>query len=156
MSKICITRFNSSTKKENEMWKKKNNHDGSIYGTPIKINSTILPNEQLIILEMNNSTNKIEGIGIIKNILFHKNCKIYEDNNYNRYIYKSNIYIDIANTNEKLKKILKILEHFLFKTKRNYKRGHGIQELPKHIRESKILNFTKFIKEGLKEINIKY
>lgn len=154
MSKICITRFNNITKKENETWKEKNNHNGSIYGTPIKINSTILPNEKLIILEMNNSTNKIEGIGIIKNMLFHKNCKIYEDNNYNRYIYKSNKYVNQIDINEKLKKILKILEHFLFKTKRHYKRGHGIQELPKHIRELKILNFVKLIKEELKEIKI--
>ena len=96
---------------------KKNNYNGSIYGTPIKINSTILPNEKLIILEMNNSTNKIEGIGFIKNMLFHDKYKIYKDNNYNRYIYKSNKYINITDFNEKLKKILKILEHFLFKTK---------------------------------------
>ena len=154
MSKICITRFNNITKKENETWKEKNNHNGCIYGTPIKINSTILPNEKLIILEMNNSKNIIEGIGIIKNMLFHKNCKIYKDNNYNRYIYKSNKYVNEIDINEKLKKILKILEHFLFKTKRHYKRGHGIQELPKHIRESKILNFVKLIKEELKEIKI--
>ena len=152
MLKLCVTRFNNITKEENENWKKSNNHNGSIYGTPVKINSTISPNENLIILEMNNSTNKIEGIGIIKNSLFNKNYKIYKDNNYNRYIYYSNKYYNKEILNNKLKNLLKILEYFLFKTKKHYKRGHGIQEIPKYLQNSKILNFTKLINEALKEI----
>ena len=162
MLKLCVTRFNNITKEENENWKKINNHCGCIYGTPIKINSTISPNENIIILEMNNSTNKIEGIGIIKNNLFNKNYKIYKnknykiykDNNYNRYIYYSNKYYNKENLNNKLKTLLKILEYFLFKTKKHYKRGHGIQEIPKYLQNSKILNFTKLINEALKEIKI--
>jgi hypothetical protein len=154
MLKLCVTRFNNTTKEENENWKKLNNHSGCIYGTPIKINSTISPNENLIILEMNNSSNKIEGIGIIKNSLFNKKYKIYKDNNYNRYIYYSNKYYNTENLNNKLKNLLKILEYFLFKTKKHYKRGHGIQEIPKYLKNSKILNFTKLINEALKEIKI--
>lgn len=154
MLKLCVTRFNNITKEENENWKKLNNHNGSIYGTPTKINSTISPNENLIILEMNNSTNKIEGIGIIKNILSNKKYKIYKENNYNRYIYYSNKYYNKENLNNKLKNLLKILEYFLFKTKKHYKRGHGIQEIPKYLQNSKILNFTKLINEALKEIKI--
>ncbi len=152
MLKLCVTRFNNTTKEENENWKKLNNHNGSIYGTPVKINSTISPNENLIILEMNNSTNKIEGIGIIKNILSNKKYKIYKENNYNRYIYYSNKYYNKENLNNKLINLLKILEYFLFKTKKHYKRGHGIQEIPKYLQNSKILNFTKLINEALKEI----
>lgn len=154
MLKLCVTRFSNITKEENNNWKKKNNHIGSIYGSPVKINSTISPNENIIILEMNNSTNKIEGIGIIKNTLFNKNYKIYKDNNYNRYIYYSNKHFNKENLTNKLKNLLKILEHFLFKTKKHYKRGHGIQEIPKYLQNSKILNFTKLINESLKEIKI--
>ena len=154
MLKLCVTRFNNITKEENENWKKINNHCGCIYGTPIKINSTISPNENIIILEMNNSTNKIEGIGIIKNILYNKKYKIYKENNYNRYIYYSNKYYNKENLNNKLINLLKILEYFLFKTKKHYKRGHGIQEIQKYLQNSKILNFTKLINEALKEIKI--
>ena len=103
---------------------------------------------------MNNSTNEIDGIGIVKNILFHKKYKIYKDNNYNRYIYYSNKHFKKNHLNDKLKNILKILEYFLFKTKKHYKRGHGIQEIPRYLQNSKILNFTKLINEGLKEIKI--
>jgi len=138
MLKLCVTRFNNITKEENDNWKQKNNHIGSIYGSPVKINST----------------NKIEGIGIIKNVLFNKNYKIYKDNNYNRYIYYSNKHFNKEMLTNKLKNLLNILEHFLFRTKKHYKRGHGIQEIPKYLQNSKILNFTKLINESLKEIKI--
>jgi len=38
---------------------------------------------------MNNSTNKIEGIGLIQNrLILDKNYRIYDDMDYNRYIYR--------------------------------------------------------------------
>ena len=64
---ICVTRFNNSTYLENINYKKKNNIIGSIYGSPVKIKDYIDPYEIILIIEMNNSINKIEGIGIIKN-----------------------------------------------------------------------------------------
>ena len=89
---ICITRFDNKTFNENKLWKEKNNESGCIYGTPVKISEKIFPEEMLIVLEMNNSENRLEGIGIIKNRLCKENrkkYKIYSDNNYNRFIYKS-------------------------------------------------------------------
>jgi hypothetical protein len=65
---ICVTRFNVSTFNENRAWIIKNNNSiGCIYGTPVKISITLDPDSRLLVLEMNNTNNTIEGIGIIKN-----------------------------------------------------------------------------------------
>ena len=148
MIQVCVTRFNNKTIEENKNWKKKNNEIGCIYGTPIKISDTILPETILLILEMNNSTNKIEGIGIIKNKLIKENkkyYKIYSDNNYNRFIYKSNLHISRNSFTDFEENIIKNLEKLLFKSHYHCKRGQGIQSISKIIRENKIFNFTEFI-----------
>jgi hypothetical protein len=145
---ICVTRFDNKTIEENKKWKQQNNEIGCIYGTSIKITEKILPDELILVLEMNNSRNKIEGIGIIKNNLLIKDSKkkyrIYSDNNYNRYIYKSDLYINIYNLNTKDKKIIEKLEYLLFKTNKHCKRGHGIQLISKTIINNKF-NYIKFL-----------
>jgi hypothetical protein len=76
---ICVTRFNEATFKENRLWIKKNNGSlGCIYGTPVKISDTLDPDSQLLVLEMNNTKNIIEGIGIIKNNLARENRKFMQ------------------------------------------------------------------------------
>ena len=147
MNPVCITRFNDTTYNERKTWCRKHNFKGSVYGSPNMINSTILPHQKLLVLEMNNSINKIVGIGIIYNKLYLTNhkYKIYSDNNYNRYIYKSDKYIDISNLDEIDSKIIEQLELLLFKGKKNYKRGQGIQRIPLYIRELKSINIEHFI-----------
>jgi hypothetical protein len=146
---ICVTRFNNSTFQENRNWISINNSNiGCIYGTPVKITENILPYTTLIVLEMNNSKNIIEGIGIIKNNLAKENrkyYKIYSDNNYNRFIYKSNCRIDKANFNSYEKEIIEFLENYLFKSAHHCKRGQGIQKIPKKIQENKEFDFSKFL-----------
>ena len=67
---ICVTRFNNKTFQENIIYKNNNNLIGTIYGSPTKISDKILPDTSILVLEMNNSTNKIEGIVYIKNKIF--------------------------------------------------------------------------------------
>lgn len=146
---ICVTRFDNKTLNENIKWRKNNNHLGCIYGTPVKITETILPNTLIIVLEMNNSNNSIEGMGIIKNSIEKqdkKKFKIYNDNNYNRFIYKSNLRIDKKNLKSNYeKKILELLEKLLFTTKNHFKRGHGIQKIPKFIEKFDNINFKEIL-----------
>ena len=56
---IFVTRFNNTTFQENKNWLKKNNIIGCIYGSPIKISETCLPETEIIVIEMNNSKNKV-------------------------------------------------------------------------------------------------
>ena len=125
-----------------------NNVNGCIYGTPVKIKTSILPDTTLLVIEMNNTKNKIEGIGIIKNNLMPENrkyYKIYSDNNYNRFIYKSNFRIDKNDFTANEKEVLTLLEHFLFKTPYHCKRGQGIQKIPLKIVNHEEPNFVRFL-----------
>ena len=146
---ICVTRFNDSTFQENRNWITINNSNiGCIYGTPVKITENILPNTILIVIEMNNTKNIIEGIGIIKNDLVKENkkyFKIYSDNNYNRFIYKSNFRISKNNFSDYEKEVISFLEEYLFKSSSHCKRGQGIQKLPKKVANNPEFNFIKFL-----------
>ena len=144
---IFVTRFDEKTIEENRNWLKKNNDIGCIYGSPIKITEKLLPETYILVIEMNNSLNKIEGIGVIKNkLVLHdkKKYKIYQENNYNRFIYKSNIRIDKTSFNNYEKSIIFDLENLLFKSHNHCKRGQGIQHISKRINENKDFNYKKF------------
>tara|TARA_B100000902_G_C27265553_1_gene893308 strand:+ start:832 stop:1374 length:543 start_codon:yes stop_codon:yes gene_type:complete len=145
---IFVTRFDNKTISENKIWISNNNEIGCIYGTPIKLSEKLLPESQIIVIEMNNSSNSIEGIGIIKNkLVLHdkKKYKIYQENNYNRFIYKSNMRIDKTSFNNYEKIIINNLEKLLFKSHNHCKRGQGIQHIPKHINENKDFNYKRFL-----------
>ncbi len=147
---ICVTRFNNETYLENKKFRE-NNNIICIYSTPVKIKENILPNTELIILEMNNSTNQIEGIGLIKNKLYlNEKYKIYSDRNYNRYTYKSKFRIDKNDFTSYEIIIIKKLEYLIFKSSYHCKRGHGIQIIPKHIKNNEEINYSKILNNYIK------
>ena len=122
---------------ENKRWRETNlggvGGGGCIYKVPIKIASTITIGIGMYIIEMNNSTNKIEGIGVIHNQLRY-DCSdmIYSDRNYNRYTYRGLKRVDredilAADGGEEF---LQEMEMLLFKGKGNMKRGQSITRLP--------------------------
>ena len=145
---IATTRFNKNTLDENKKWKNRNNYEGCIYGTPLKNSPKIYEGELVIILEMNNEENKIEGIGIIKNINYtDKYYQIYKDGNYNRYVYKSKYRIDRSKFSIYEAKIIEIFDVLLFKGSRHLKRGRGITIIPKWLIGTKHIDFLKFFKK---------
>ena len=73
---ICVTRFDTKTYNENKIYKDKYNITGCIYGSPIKISEKILPDTEILVLEMNNSKNIVEGIGVIKNNILQYGFKL--------------------------------------------------------------------------------
>lgn len=153
MFTIATTRFTNKTFNEKETWCKKHEWKGSILGTPIKISDKIPQNSILFVLGMNNDTNKIEEICLIKNTLItDKYYKIYSDGNYNRYIYKSMYRIDLSDStttplSEYEKKVIDIFNVVLFKGSRNVKRYQGITALPTWIAKNKYMDFVTFFKE---------
>ena len=147
---LFATRFNDETFKENKAWRLKNNYQGCIYNSPVTIGINIYPDTQLFILEMNNSKNKIEAIGVIKNRLIFDNTynyKIYNDNNYNRYIYKGKYRIDRSDLSRQEEKILNILDILVFKGSTHIKRGQGITVLPDWIIKNRHFDFINFFKD---------
>ena len=132
---IATTRFNNETYSQYKGYKKKTKIGGCLYGTPIKIKESIPLDSYIYIIEMNNSTNKIIGIGLIKNKnLLSKYYRIYDNQDYNRYTYRGKYWIDTSNiTDIYFQKVINVLETLLFKGATHLKRGQGITELPKWI-----------------------
>lgn len=144
MIKLGVTRFNIETYNENKRWRESRYYDGCIYGSSVKIKESVSPQCVIIIFEMNNSLDIIEGIGIIKNTIVHKKYNIYNDNNYNRYIYKSNFRLDKKDFDESLREIIINLEKLLFTGKTHLKRGHGIQLVSDTLKKLNDFNFDKY------------
>jgi len=150
MLSLTTTRFNTKTWSERERWINNNNWKGSIYGTPIRLKNKI--KRTMIVLEMHNDKNEIKAIGLVKNhfILGDKKYQLYDDRNYNRYIYKSDYRIVLDNNEIELlpieKKIIAILNTLLFKGACHSKRAQGITEVPLWIMNNKQVDFLKYFK----------
>jgi len=143
---IFATRFNNETFKEYNTWREKNEYKECIYNSPVKITEKLFPNEQIFVLEMNNSENKIVGIGKIKNkLVFDNKYRIYSDNNYNRYTYKGQYRIERKELTKEEEKIIHILDVLLFSGARHMKRGQGIQALSTWITNNRHIDFTYFL-----------
>jgi len=140
---IGTTRFTTSTYAENKEWRDNHNWKGCIYGLNKKIPRTVPYMALVYVIEMNNDTNQIEGIGLIRNYINqdYKTCVYKSDRNYNRCIYNSAYRIDI--TEIKQKKVIELLEQILFYGSGHYKRGQGITTIS-------WLRFNDLVKKILK------
>lgn len=123
---IACTRFNNSTYKENMEYRKKAD-EHVIYGSGFKIRDIYPVGALIFVAEMNNETNKIEGISLIKNSLISdKRHKVYENNEYNRYIYRGNYWISREDLIMLNSEIVEIFDNILFKGKSHLKFRTGI------------------------------
>lgn len=133
MYSVVTGRFNNNTLVTNYSYREKNGIK-CIYCVPTKLSPKILYDSQVFVIEMNNSTNKIEGIGLIKNrIETQKYYKVHSDTNTNRYTYVGKHFIDrntIAVYNPEL---IHILDQILFKGKTHSKRGSGLTTIPEKV-----------------------
>ncbi len=140
MADIYVTRFTHDTWKENNEYCEKRygeNVKKIIYNSPIMISKNVPYNSDIIVIEMNNSTNKILGLSIVKNrIKGTHNHKIYSDNNYNRYSYYGSKRISVEDMTDYEKEVILFLESICFKGKTHIKRGQGMSKI----------NDTMFIK----------
>lgn len=153
---LVSTRFNQETWLQNEDFRKKYNYSGCIYGVPQPMSPKIEIDGSVFVLEMNNTSNQIEGIGFIKNNLrLDKYFRIYNDGNYNRYVFKGNFRINrdqLYNINSFL---VESLETILFKRKTHLKRGMGFTTVPEKLLKDELWNKLN-VKEEIKTIFIRY
>jgi hypothetical protein len=128
---ILTTRFSNDTWNENQLFiKNKTKNQKMIYSAPIPISPKIISESFCVVLEMNNDTNQIMGIGLITNIAHHRKTNVYGDMNYNRYSYFTKKRIDCIDMSLKEKEMINILELLCFKGRGHLKRGQGITILP--------------------------
>ena len=120
---FLTTRFTNETLAENLRFRDTHQY-ACIYGLCVAISEK--HQEPFYVLEMNNTTNELVGIGIISKTTSPR-TQIYTNPYYNRYIYKGTRYIP-ANQIPPL--IKEELEQKLFHGKGHMKRGKSMTQYP--------------------------
>jgi hypothetical protein len=98
-----------------------------LYGPSIQIHQKYSIGCIMFVFEMNNEENRIEGIGVIKNQIFHeKRYKIYSESDYNRIIYRGKYWLSREELLTMDPELVEIFDKILFKGKSHLKRQSGI------------------------------
>lgn len=151
--RFAVTRFDNETWAQNYDYRQSKNIDGCVYGVPSKITENIQVDEWVCVIEMNNETNQVMGIGLIKNYLkMEKRNKIYDEQYYNNYTYVGKQHL---NRNEIQKQTLDHLECMLFYGKGHLKRGKGIQQIPASLIETNIHTFKNIFQDFQHKYQVK-
>ena len=124
MFTFASSRFTDATWCENESYRSRSEFAGCVYGAPQQMSPKIDPKSLVFVVEMNNSQNKVLGIGLIRNLhVTTKTYKIYDSGNFNRYVFVGKYRVDRSELSADL---LQILDHILFKERTHLKRGAGL------------------------------
>lgn len=150
MFAVVTGRFNNETRDANYAYRKKNDF-ACMYCSPSELSPKICYNIPVFVIEMNNSTNKIEGIGLIRNKFeTNKYYKVHNDGNTNRYIYIGKHFIQRELIERYNTSLVNILEQILFKGYTHSKRGLGLTSIPEkvlHLDICKGIDIKKEIKQ---------
>ena len=151
--RIVTTRFDAKTWCENQNYRKQHEKFGCIYPTPELNNSEWTSDSILLVLEMNNSTNKITGLGMVRNHAHIKKYRVYSDDNYNRYAYFGKHRIERDEMSEHEEQIMRVFDILCFTGSRHMKRLRGIKAFPMDMlyRCSKKLDLVDYLKNMFKK-----
>ena len=127
---LLTTRFNNSTWNENVQYRKNHPKLGCIYCCPDQVSQAIPHDSVMFILEMNNDTNKIMGIGLVRNHAHMHKYAVYTEQMYNRYIYYGKHHIARNEMTENEERIMKVFDILCFTGNKHMKRGQGIKSFP--------------------------
>jgi hypothetical protein len=122
----------------------------------VPTNEKYSPETHLFVVEMNNTTNQMMGIGLIKNKRQADKTYLVHDIsnsscNYNRYIYKG----DRRLAREELpEEIIEIFDKILFKGKSHLKRLRGLSVVTSKVFDRWHYERTEVLEKVLKAFNI--
>ena len=153
MYTIVTGRFNNETRDANYSYREKHNVAG-LNSCPSELSPKILYNTPVFVIEMNNSKNKIEGIGLIKNKPETKKYyKVHSDGNTNRYTFIGDYFINRDIIDDYNAPLVYVLEEILFKGKTHSKRGSGLTIIPQKVLKLDVCEGID-IKKEIKEVFI--
>jgi hypothetical protein len=132
MFRLAATRFTDATWSENKNYRQ--THEiPSIYGVDVPIRNTYNIGEWIFVFEMNNTTNQIEGIGLIQNSLATSTHKIYANYQHNFYVYRGCLWVSKQYIQLFDPHIIEMANTILFKGKSHLKRLNGISIITEKI-----------------------
>ena len=129
-SHIVTTRFNNNTWVENEAYRTQYPVLKCVYATPELNSERFLPDGVLFVLEMNNDTNRLMGIGMVRNRAIVKKHRVYSNENYNRYAYVGKHRIDRKDMTVEEEVVARVFDVLCFTGARHMKRLQGIKAFP--------------------------
>lgn len=133
MFSVVTGRFSNETRDANYAYRKKHSFI-CMYCVPLELSPKILYNTPVFVIEMNNSNNKIEGIGLIKNKpVTNRYYKVHGDGNTNRFIYIGKYFLEREIIDKYNPALVYILEIILFKGYTHSKRGSGLTKIPEKV-----------------------
>jgi hypothetical protein len=149
---ILTTRFTNETFEENQRWRASNQHSGCIYMLTNRISNALDFNKLYFVIEMNNSINKIMGIGLISIRHGARREKIYRNIYYNRYMYKGAVRIETyangAYLVDQPALFTELFEDPLFRGKGHRKRGSSMSHFPYKKITPRHLDYLKSLLEN--------
>jgi hypothetical protein len=155
-SHLMVTIFNEETRQESENYREHKLPKGSaMYCSPFPVAKTIPLEHNLLVLEMNNDTNEIMGIGIVRNRPNIEKYFVYNDkhNYYNRFVYLGKYRIQRKDMTPEEESVMKALDNLCFKGNNHMKRTQGIRSFPAIIiwRCKNIINLVEFIENMIRK-----
>ena len=126
---LLTTRFTDDTWSENKLYRARHPRAKCIYGSPHEMSPKIEPREVVCMVEMNNTQNKIMGVGLSE-ITLIKKFLIYNAQGYNRYVFVGEYYVD---RDDLPGSVVKALDTILFKGKTHMKRSSGFTSVPEKL-----------------------
>jgi hypothetical protein len=131
---LLTSRFNTVTWRENEEYRQRMGITGCIYGAPLQVTHKINLMSSAYVIEMNNDTNKIEGIGAIRVYPSFSDPKsVYNNKNYNRYVYSGKYRLDRETLVRHNERLIDAIECLVFTGKTHMKRGAGLTTMSKKL-----------------------
>lgn len=127
---LMTTRFNNTTLKENRTYLQKKENIKCIYCAQYQVATDIPLESHMFVLEMNNDTNRIAGIGLVRNHHFNYKYSVYENKAYHRYIYIGHYHIERKSMTVEEEVLMKYLDNKCFRGNRHLKRGRGLTQFP--------------------------
>lgn len=154
---LFTSRFNTTTRVRNEEYRVKKIPNGCLYGSPQMITRRIPQEMNIMVLEMDNTDNRIFGIGLIKNIPYYNKYRIYGEqveccDDYNRYVYIGKYHIRREDMNEEEEIVMKVFDELCFRGHMHMKRGQGLKAFPLKIlwRTKHILDLRGYVEKMFK------
>ena len=114
------------------------------------ISKNVQYGSKLMVVEMNNSSNRIIGISVVKNRIKGTHIhNIHADRNYNRYSYSVIRRISIDDMSAGERQVVTFLESVCFKGKTHIKRGQGMSKINERLfnRCRALLDVPLFVKK---------